>query len=1465
MRKKFTKVTVFILSLLVFAIVLAAVFLYSFPFQNYMAKRLEHYYSGELHCKIRIGEVKFRFYKFEINDFEIDDQQSDSLLRIKQLTLYPKFSTLFDRTIIIDKIELEGARINLMKHPNVKGINIDFIKKYFKKKNKPKSTIKKPPYEFDVSDLNLIDCSVTWSDKRKKVHPEELDLNYLEFNHLNASLNNMQMIDDSLNCHIHQLNFTEKSGWVVNSLETDMLMCSHEMRFTNLDLITPHSHLKRYLQLTYDDYEDLEEPVDSVVFKGEIRDSKISMEDLAYFNHIIQGLKQEFVVSCDLNGYINNLKVKNIDLHYGNKTVFKGKAKFKGLPDVDETYMDIEAKESFTYYDDLASLLMTKEIPSQVRNMGLISFNGNFNGFLYDFVTYGKFKSEIGSFFSDINMKIPDKGLPSYSGEISLENFDAGRFYETGNILGNVNLHSRIDGSGFKFNDLKASINTDIKSLYFNGYDYKLSTITGLIDHKIFNGDLNISDENIGLGFKGEINFRNKLPKFKFVANVKQAHLKPLNFDTANTVISSLMNIDVEGMSSDLINGVFSFANIEVKRDEKLYNFKNVLFESRNNNRHGILNLKSDIADISIKGNYLLSEIPQAFQSFFNHYLPEYIHPTKKLFNDQFEFTADIKNTKIISELLFPQLTLGRTNIKGKLNNQKQDVSLYIASDLFQWKDIVIKGIKLDTDHDFNDEAIHIKNSIAELHLNDTIVLYNVSTDAHLKTDSISYHLVSYEPRQQYNADLYGSVRFRHDSIDFAWTKSFVMVQGKKFTLMPDSRATTTPNHVELYTFNLKSGDEEISSSGIIGDKIDDQLYVELKDFDLGFINNFAKTVDGGIYGTCSGKLNIHALLARPIVDAELTSFKTIIGKDTLGDLKLTSIYDDDKNQVSIDAHIFSGYLKDVKVKGLVSLKRETELNLKVNIPKVPLKRFEHYAEGLASNFSGTVNGDLTVTGNTKQPIVTGRVFCEDAYFKVDYIGTTYRLNQFFDLHEKYIDLNRFYLFDEFGNTALVSGKVYHQYYDKYVLDVHFDKCDKFQCLKTKKGENDMFYGDAFASGSASFKGSIDDINIEIKARSEKGTKINIPIGTPEEITTADFIRFDINQSQTVKAYKSDSIDLSGIRMNFNFEVTPDAEIQIIFDEALGDVMKGNGNGNLKFEIDTRGQFKMYGQYTIEKGEYLFTALNVFQKKFFIKSGGTIDWNGDPYQAKMNIEASYRVKTSPDNLLTSQGTSGQSGQSPKINVDCNLFMKGLLFSPEIKFGLKFPDIESQSTDNNTFLNAAIKQIENDPEELNRQVFGLMLMKRFLPQQGISNTTNIPTSISSSSLNASVSDLISAQMSNWLSQVAPGWEVNFNYQPGNAATAQNRQLVLGLLKRFLDDRLILEGSYSFDNQNSASNQYNFSGQYIMSKDGRLRIKAFSKNNQNIYNQNVTSYGIGLYYQRQFEYLFPKRRQRLKQIK
>jgi hypothetical protein len=204
------------------------------------------------------------------------------------------------------------------------------------------------------------------------------------------------------------------------------------------------------------------------------------------------------------------------------------------------------------------------------------------------------------------------------------------------------------------------------------------------------------------------------------------------------------------------------------------------------------------------------------------------------------------------------------------------------------------------------------------------------------------------------------------------------------------------------------------------------------------------------------------------------------------------------------------------------------------------------------------------------------------------------------------------------NSFAWLEGTITHKNFDDIKLDMSLD-AHNFLFLKTQETDSSLFYGTVFASGGIGIKGGIDNMNINIKLKTEKGTRFYLPLSSSSEVSESSFITFIKRDSTDFEEKNEHQVDLSGFNVNCELEATSDAEMQIIMDETVGDMIKVRGMGNLDVKVNAVGDIFLFGTYTVTKGDYLFTLQNLVNKRFIVDQGSTIRWNGDPYNAAMDM------------------------------------------------------------------------------------------------------------------------------------------------------------------------------------------------------------------------------------------------------
>ena len=109
------------------------------------------------------------------------------------------------------------------------------------------------------------------------------------------------------------------------------------------------------------------------------------------------------------------------------------------------------------------------------------------------------------------------------------------------------------------------------------------------------------------------------------------------------------------------------------------------------------------------------------------------------------------------------------------------------------------------------------------------------------------------------------------------------------------------------------------------------------------------------------------------------------------------------------------------------------------------------------------------------------------------------------------------------------------------------------------------------------------------------------------EIKQYDFLQFvepDTEKQESSFFTNTSNNNDGGFNLSITVEATPDAEVQLIYNSQIGDVIRAKGEGILLFEMDDEGNMSLSGNYNPTEGDYLFTLQNVMNKRFSIEQGG---------------------------------------------------------------------------------------------------------------------------------------------------------------------------------------------------------------------------------------------------------------------
>jgi hypothetical protein len=641
--------------------------------------------------------------------------------------------------------------------------------------------------------------------------------------------------------------------------------------------------------------------------------------------------------------------------------------------------------------------------------------------------------------------------------------------------------------------------------------------------------------------------------------------------------------------------------------------------------------------------------------------------------------------------------------------------------------------------------------------------------------------------------------------------------------------------HTDFENFSISHNKQSLTLGSRQTAENENEITINLHDFTLSNLNPFITSSDIVLSGLLNGNASFSGFGKNIIFSTSLGFIDFNVNNESIGDGNIISLWDSKKESIGLNGNFMRGTLPTIGFTGFYyPNKKENSLDIELQLKKTPLKLFERFLVGVMSDIRGYASGDLFLQGSLKNPLLTGDIEVQRGGFKVDYLNTSYTFNGKAKFVKNDIILQDIVLFDQFGKEAKVSGNMPHDYFNDIKLNININ-INRFFVLNTTEALNSSYFGQAYATGLINFRGDLNKLIIDVDAKTEPGTQFNIPLSTPEEVSESGFIRFVSKDPNTVVVKDQYKVDFNGIQMSLNLEVTPSAEVLLIFDRKIGDIITGTGSGNIKMDISPLGNFTMYGNYVISKGSYLFTLKNVINKKFKITEGGTINWNGDPFEADINLDAVYKLRTSLNEILVSDSSKR------RVPVDCVIKMTDKLMNPTIKFDIKLPQSDERIQND---VRAAINT--DNESELNKQMFSLLMLGRFFPP-------NEAVSSSSLGLSQNTSELLSSQLSNMLSQSNEYVTLGVNVRAGDQTASNEWQASMST--QLFQQRLSIDGNVGVaNNPASASNLVgDMSVEYKVTTDGKLRLRAFTQSNDYTNLTTIAPYtqGVGVFYREDFE--------------
>ncbi len=1468
-----------ILAALVFSLFTAAYFvLQNEQLQSKVVRKVTKELEARSGADVTLDRIDWNFPNaFIINQLYISDEEKDTLIYVERAKVTLNVLPLFRNCISFRTIQFTEADARIKYLNDRKKYNYDFLVDAFTTPNDTTTL----DWDFDLESLAFTNCKMDFIADDAIVPVDSVFcLEHISLNDINGALFIKESIfDNTQEFRLHRLHFKERSGLELNNLSTTVTVTDNEIKLDGFVTQTQNSQLAlSQASITMPNIrDDIHKIVDSKISVS-LKPSYIHLADFSSLVRTFRYSKDDIRLSGSISGTRHEMNLKSIQMDMGETMTFDANFKFTDIFNIDSLGIDAEFNSITLTATDarkIGQMIIDRPVylPPVVDSLGLIRFSGNVYGKFKELYAEGDLNTDGGKISTDVVIKASDNKYEKFNiiGATAARDFDLTKLFGTESGLGKTAFELEVDIQKVEAEKFDMELQGRIDTFYFKDYLYQGITVNGKLNDRCYTGNFSLKDDNINCEFEGSINMRHRdMPVMNFTASIKDANIDKLNWVNSEDPITVSFDIttNASGKTIDDLSGSVTLDNFLCTRgDRYLYLNLFTLNTVASNNGKKRINIISDYINGNVEGKYSFATLVDNIKQITYSYLPtlrqmdsKYVEPNESESANDFSFNFTLENTEPINDIFeLPVIIQQKSTVKGFINDQTKKFQLRFEAPLFIYNENIVEDALLLLENPHDDLKVLCRTTYTDP--DKRRYPYYISFNSNAKNDNLDLRLsfsnsedVTYSGNLSMKTALKGYTKDGL-SADISIIPSKVVIKDSVWSIGA-GEIELRPKLLDVKRFDIENSFQKFHAQGRTTDLKDDSLRIWFTDLD---VTQFSKILDNKYItfgGIGDGDFYLTKLFSNPTIEGRLGLFDAYLNNYPFGDMQAEFGYDKKNNTLIFGTDVITAWETHEKseIDGAVYFDNDS-LFIDGKLRDIDMKFLRIWLDGILSNNTGVLNTDVLAYGKFDDIGLEGIGLVKDFEFNIDYTNVKYAFSDTVWMTHNAFRMDGINIKDQEGNEGLLSALLLCEGFVHWKYAVNLDS-DHLLALNTNETDNDLFYGKAYIGGKVGVSGSGDELNIDLKAKTNKDSKFVVPLDGAKGVDDAGFITFKKNTKMTTqelrrarrqkiqKIREEEEETPLIVNVNAAIEATPDAQVSLILDQKLGDVIRARGNGNLSFSYDGRDDlFKLFGQYQITKGDYLFTIQSVIARKFELLDGSTVRWNGDPAAAVVDIDAKYTLNAYVGDILAEDNVT-------TTQVNCMMDISGTISQPVVKFDLNMPNIDDD-------MMRKVRSVINTDEAMNRNVASLLAFGTF-------NTSDLGSS--SSSMSTVGFAALSSEISGLLSKINNDVNVGFNYRKSQVEKARpsaddqnlaTTEFEVALSTGLLNDRLLLNGNFGYrenalEADNNSSSIVDFDIEYKISPNGRWRGKAFNRSSNSYLRRfDSKTQGVGLLYRHDYD--------------
>ena len=1320
-----------------------------------------------------------------------------------------------------------------------------------------------PKIQIAIGSIDFEDNNFKYSANKAQVKKGSFNPNAIALSHFNLLAENIQLKDKHAKLYIENTQFEDLSGLHLKALKLNFNATDTALKLSDLKSALNNTAIEGALQMEYSRLSKLMESPETAKVTLNISTFQVALQDIFFFqpdlkrNEVLNTLSKKMVTgTLNASGYLSSVNLSNLKANWGNSTTLAAYGTLQNITNPEKLQFNIPRFSAKTNRSDIGKFVNEKDLGVKLPEN--ITLAGNLKGNPENIISKAKLTTTQG--IATIDGRFNNGKTMAFDAKLSVENYKLNDLLQNPQ-LGALNLELKTKGKGKNINTLDATLEATVSSFKYNNYQLKDLKLVGDIKNGVGKITSKYKDYNANIDLKANVVLDSVAPEAHITLNIIGVDLQALGLMQRAIKTGMKIDADFKGNSANY--------DITAKVDNGVvvYDNKTYLLGDLNAMAH----VRSDTTSVTLKNKLLDVDLqsntnPNTLSVALQHHIASYFYNDKKLRDSiikpvNLKLRASISQAPILKEVFFVNVkNLDTINMAVDFNEKARELKASITAPHINYSDYELDSLAfaMDTNKEtFNFNLGFNRLNAGPIHIQKTVFKGN------LLNNKMVLDFVAYQ-KQEKLITIASEITGSAEKLRFHVIPSNLTLNKQAWSVPSENEVIITKNKLAFNNFNFSKNNQSVEITDKSTSNSKEHIAINFKNFKLSeflsYLNPDKKLA--------TGNLNGQFMVEEPYTNTGLVADL---------DISQLSLLDANLGTLSIDAkslggntYNFKAAMKggdvDLDLKGdYLANKTGANLDFNLDISRFKMKALNGLSLGEITDTNGSFSGNFKLSGTTKAPKYEGKLTFKNADFKVAKLNAAFTLkNETIAITNESLVMDAFIIRDENKNTFALSGKIGTKSFINPTFNLQVKAAD-FQFLNATQEDNDFLYGKASFDADAKITGDLQIPKITMNLTVGANTDVTYVLPSASvNIEERDGVVLFVNRKNPdaiLTRTKEKTATITGFDIKAKLNIGEDASVTMLLDKETGDNFKVSGEGDFDFNMNPNGNIALAGVFEVNSGHYEMNLYNLVNRKFSLKPGSRVTWSGDPLDAKLDVSATYEVKTSASALMapiySNEDPSAKGKFRQVLPFYVYLNIDGQLMQPKIGFNLDMPEAEQGAIGGQVY--GRVQQLNQQQDELNRQVFSLLVLNRFYPDPGSDGSTGGVASIARDNLNDAVSDQLNMFSDKIFNKT--GFELNFgldSYTDYQGTTPQDRtQLDIAAQKKLFNDRLIVSVGSEVDIAGSSSTGEatpiigNVSIEYLLTENGHYRLNGFRRNEfENVIDGQTIVSGIGVIFTQEF---------------